>query len=211
LGTPLVAPSDPVKTDDLLFEYTFSGWNLASEIITSSVDVYPCFSRTFKQNLVHLNSGIDTIKIGDNFVDAGITVPDASLVVQTEGTVDSLMTGKYTVWYQILYENEVVAVYQRIVHVQATSEPITIVLNPGVSTLFLGETYVEAGATANGGTVTISGTVDSTTPGIYRITYQVEYDGEITSKTRYVFVVEQVEPLVVLAGFVARKEEEWNA
>ena len=59
----------------------------------------------------------------------------------------------------------------RTVTVVDTTAPVITVLS-GTDTVEMGSTWTDAGATADGGeTVTISGTVDTSTVGTYTITY----------------------------------------
>jgi len=69
--------------------------------------------------------------------------------------------------------------------------PITVVitLNPSVDTLVEGSIYTDPGAIANVGIVVVSGEVNTALPGIYQISYSVEYNGVITTRSRYVCVV----------------------
>ena len=71
---------------------------------------------------------------------------------------------------------------------------ITIRLNEGITTLKVGDEYVEAGATSNVGKVTVDNSqVNTSEAGIYKVTYSVEYQGKTYYKTRYVYVYEDGE------------------
>ncbi|MFT5216632.1 MAG: hypothetical protein ACI83H_001760 [Glaciecola sp.] len=74
-----------------------------------------------------------------------------------------------------------------------TTSPV-ITVTPGADTVEQGSAWTDAGATADGGeTVTVSGTVDTSTPGTYTITYTaIDASGNTGTATRTVTVVDTI-------------------
>ncbi|MBU1145158.1 MAG: S8 family serine peptidase [Firmicutes bacterium] len=204
-------PTPPTKTSTVSFDYEFIQWSSEISSITESIDIYPVFNKIFIPSSVELIHGVDTIYQFSSFVDAGIHLLDSTLSMQKIGVVNSLISGRYTITYQIKFGLEIVYEIKRIVNVLPTTSPVIIALNEGLSTLFLHDSYIEAGATSNLGTIEIIGSVDSNTSGVYHIIYQVELDGVLYQKSRFVFVLADLEPKTILTLFVAYKEDEWSA
>ena len=80
--------------------------------------------------------------------------------------------------------------------------PIITIAGDNPATVELGSTYTDAGATADGGeTVTVSGTVNTSIVGSYTITYTAtDVDGNTTTATRIVNVVDTTAPVVTVIG-----------
>jgi|TARA_B100001540_G_C15745544_1_gene614310 hypothetical protein len=80
--------------------------------------------------------------------------------------------------------------------------PVITILGDNPATVELGDTYVDAGATSDGGeTVTSSGTVDTSTVGTYSITYTAsDAAGNTTTVTRTVNVVDTTPPTIIITG-----------
>ena len=83
-----------------------------------------------------------------------------------------------------------------------TTPPVITVLGDNPATVELGDTYVDAGATADGGeTVSASGTVDVFVVGSYTITYSATDDaGNEGTATRTVNVVDTTAPVITING-----------
>ena len=142
---------------------------------------------------VSLNEGIDTITLGSIWNDAGVS-SNYSLNVVVSGNVNSQQTGTYVITYKCYEGTELVATIKRFVKVVDKELEITIRLNEGITTLKVGDEYVEAGATSNVGKVTVDNSqVNTSEAGIYKVTYSVEYQGKTYYKTRYVYVYEDGE------------------
>ena len=106
---------------------------------------------------------------------AGSILVDPSSVIHTRGL--QIGSGKLTITY---------------------IAPVVTVIS-GTDTVEQGSTWTDAGATADGGeTVTVSGTVDTTTPGVYTITYLTASDriNEGTA-TRTVTVLDITPPVII--------------
>ncbi|MDA9118120.1 DUF5011 domain-containing protein, partial [Gammaproteobacteria bacterium] len=80
--------------------------------------------------------------------------------------------------------------------------PVITVTGDNPATVELGATYTDAGATADGGeTVTITGTVDTSTVGTYTLTYSAtDAAGNTGTATRTVTVVDTTAPVVTVTS-----------
>jgi uncharacterized repeat protein (TIGR02543 family) len=205
------APSviGPIKRATRLFNYVFLGWDGNLSNITEDIVVYPVYLNVFKPEGVLLLPGIDTIVAGTEYVDAGLDLDGETLDIVIQGELDSTVPGRYVRVYQLYRDDVLLLNITRVIRVvPALSSPIAIVLHPGVSTLYVGDTYVEAGADANGHSIEISGTVDTTNPGVYTVLYQVIDGEERWEKIRYVHVLERPEiDVQALWVIIVRKEE----
>ncbi len=80
---------------------------------------------------------------------------------------------------------------------------LTISLNPGLDTVDINGEFEDAGATARIGrlsiqVVIIEDTVDLTTLGTYRITYQASYQDQVVTITRIITVIDETPPVLTL-------------
>ena len=133
---------------------------------------------------------MDTLTQFEQWNDAGITLNNDLLSYEVEGTVDSDKVGHYLITYNIYYQDELVYYLSRVINVSNQIENVIITLNDGVDTIVKGASYIEVGATSNVGEVIVIGSVDNNETGQYKITYQVEYNGVIHEKSRYVYVID---------------------
>jgi hypothetical protein len=145
---------------------------------------------------ISLLQGQDTVEIHTEWVDAGakLYVGDTEYIATTTDTVDTSKLGLYEVVYGYEYAGELYGVTRYVIVVDQTSPVIT--LTPGVDTIQLGDTWEDAGATVTDNsleelTVTVSGEIDPTTLGTYKITYTAtDSSGNTTEVDRYVDVIE---------------------
>ena len=143
-----------------------------------------------------LQDGQDTIEINTEWIDAGavLSVDTLSFNATAVGSVDTTVIGLYMVEYTYEYL-ELSYSLTRYVNVVDQTTPV-ITLNLGVDTITKDTTWTDAGATVtdNSGevlTLTVTGTVDTTTIGTYEVIYSAtDASGNITSLIRYVNVVE---------------------
>jgi len=146
---------------------------------------------------ISLNPGVDTIEVNTEFIDAGARAfyGDLELVVRSvENTVDVDVVGAYYIKYLASY-NELEIEIIRIVVVLDTTPPVAF-LNPGIDTIKVGGTWIDAGVTAEDNYfdnyfVAFHGTVDTNTIGTYTITYVV-YD-ELGNSTTIIRIVDVVD------------------
>lgn len=86
---------------------------------------------------------------------------------------------------------------------EVNPDQIRFELNPGVDTVEIHSTFIDAGVKASYFGLPISfeiieNTVDMTQVGQYQITYQIDYRGVIKTLTRVIFVVDETAPTGVL-------------
>lgn len=173
--------------------------------------------------IISVTGGDLTVEKGDLYEEQGATWIDdidGSGEVQSEnisGIVDTLIPGLYEVIYTVMDSAGNSSTATRYVTVVDTEAP-TITLKGAASvTLTVGATYTELGAeTDDGSDVVISGTVDTTTAGVYTINYD-STDAFGNVATRVVRTVNVVLAPVVLgastvaptpAPFIASNEPE---
>ena len=123
--------------------------------------------------------------------DKGLDIDDDLLVVVPQSDVDNLNPGTYEFIYYVYYDDEVIDMRIRIVHIIENSIQIDIELLPDITTIYVGDTYTDSGAISNIGEVVTHGDVDTDTPGVYPIIYEVTYGTHAVIRTKYVYVVEQ--------------------
>jgi len=144
-----------------------------------------------------LNPGVDTVEINTEYIDPGATSKAYGFIVKNEvilDTVDTSTLGSYEIVYSVDYRN-VTKTITRIVTVIDETPPVGN-LNPGLDTIEIGETWVDASiqATDNSNmevSVEINGTVNTNIEGDYIITYLLtDTSGNQTEVIRYVFVID---------------------
>ncbi len=205
-GHDAVAPTSPVKTATTAFNYVFISWSEGLTNVITDLNVYPEYDNIFKPSSVVLLSGIDTIFVGGTWTNGGVSVLDSQLSYTVVESVDEATAGRYVVAYNIMYNQEQVYKITRIVNVIELEANVVITLNPGITTIIVGDTYVDAGATTDFGTIEVIGEVNTAIAGVYEITYRVQINGWMFEKTRYVYVVGVASAENVF--FVNKKEDD---
>lgn len=126
-----------------------------------------------------LNPGKDTIELNELWVDQGITMKLGGVTLEPTvdaQALDNQTIGDYLIVYSATYNNVTYLAY-RYVFVRDQTAPVAT-LNPGVDTIRVGSTWVDAGVTAsdNSGTlnITVQGTVNTASIGEYIITYIIK-------------------------------------
>ena len=152
-----------------------------------------------------------TISVGATFTDPGATASDnidGLIAVTKTGTVDTNTVGTYTITYNATDAagNEATPV-TRTVQVVDTVAPVISLLGDAVITVNQNDTFTDPGATATDNvdssvTVTVSGTVDTSTVGTYTLTYNATdaAGNEAAPVTRTVQVGDVTAPVVSLSG-----------
>ena len=147
-----------------------------------------------------------TVELGSTYADAGAT-SDGGETVTSSGTVDTNTVGSYTITYSATDASGNTSTATRTVNVVDTTAPVVTILGNDPVTVEAGESYTEAGATANdvSGTVSVvtTGTVDTNTVGTYTITYSAtDASGNTGTATRTVNVVDTTPPFLPPADTV---------
>ena len=158
-----------------------------------------------------------TITKGDTYTDAGATAlddltGDITSYMITTGTVDTATIGTYTIVYNIsdFAGNTAVPVTRTVVVVLNSTPPVISLIGDATITIMVGDTYIDAGATATDnidGTITsnitTSGTVNTAIAGTYLITYTVtDSDGNVAIPVirTIVVIADLISPSIVLIG-----------
>jgi hypothetical protein len=183
-------PESPTKASDELFIYTFNSWDQTFDNIQSDLTIRPIYDRSLNEGAVALAPGVDTVYLGNDWVDTGVNFISDELSFNLTNLPNINEVGQYTLVYDIYFENEIVGSISRIVNVIEANTQVKITLNAGITTIIKGTNYVEAGAISNIGDVEITGEVDQETVGVYKITYTVNYEGKDYKLTRYVYVID---------------------
>lgn len=189
-GSTVIPPKPSDKPSSLSFTYKFIGWSQPITNIYHNTDIYPIYQRTFIPGSIQLSPGIDTISVGDQWIDGGVSELDNYLYVEINHSVDTDKPGRYTVFYDIYDQNQYLLTIERIVKVIDIEASIFIELNPGITTIIVGQPYIEAGITHNQGQLEIISDVNTKTPGVYKVIYRVTFEDIIYEKTRYVHVID---------------------
>lgn len=188
-GEEITLLENPEKPSDDLFSYVFVSWSHSLESIQSNLTLTPIYSKELLPGVAILNPSIDTIYSGDEWLDSGLYFSNSELSYTVSNTVDTNTIGSYIVEYSILYQNELVGELIRYVNVIEKLD-VKIDLNKAISTIILGNDYVERGATSNIGNVNIIGSVDTSKVGRYIIKYQVIHNDIVYEKSRYIYVID---------------------
>ena len=156
-----------------------------------------------------------TVPVNTTYTEPGYTATDnydGNLTgsVTVTGTVDTARTGTYTLYYDVTDRSGNAAVQQsRTVSVVDTTSPVITLAGASQVTVPVGSTYVEPGYTATDredgdltGSVTVTGTVDTTRTGTYTLYYDVtDISGNAAvQQSRTVSVVDTTSPVITLAG-----------
>ena len=144
-----------------------------------------------------------TVEVGATYTEAGATATDLSgnVTVTSTSTVDTSAVGTYTVTYTSTDASNNTGTGTRTVNVVDTTAPVITITGANPATVELGATYADAGATATdlsgAMTVTSISTVDTSTVGIYTVTYSAtDASNNTVTATRIVNVVDTTAPLL---------------
>ena len=138
-----------------------------------------------------------SLNLGDTYNEQGANAVDQTddvLPVVTYGNVDTNKSGVYTIIYRTVDKNGLTAFTTRTVTVLDPDVPVVTLNGVANITIPLNDTYTEEGATALDASdgvisVSITGTVDTSTAGTYTVTYSAtDSSGNVGTKTRTVTV-----------------------
>lgn len=158
---------------------------------------------------INLIGGDITIEKDHHYFEAGYDAIDNEDVdltseVIVSGTVDNSTVGTYTLTYSVTDSGGLTATATRIVTVVDNTPNTPTIIDLAVGTHLTypkGTPYIEPGYTANDledGNITpsvvVTGTVDSSTAGIYVLTYTVTDSGGLTSSVTRTITIEDTAP-----------------
>ncbi len=150
---------------------------------------------------IKLNKGIDTIEVGNDWIDAGCSAFDQdNNVINCEvifNDVDTSKLGVYSVVYKTTNKGSKKEI-TRVVTVVDTTKP-TIYINEGIDTIIINQEWVDSGASAYDNydgnlseQIKVNGLVNNKVIGEYIITYEVsDSSGNKATTKRYVNVVSE--------------------
>ena len=150
-----------------------------------------------------------TVERGDTYVDAGATADGGESVSTNLGGLNTNVAGTYTITYSASDASQNTGYATRTVNVVDTTNPVVTVTGDNPATVELGDTYTDAGATTTEGTVSSSGTVDTSTVGSYTITYSAtDASGNTGTATRTVNVVDTTAPVFTSSASFSADENQ---
>jgi len=144
----------------------------------------------------YLNESIDTVEVNSEYEDPGSTAIVFGLKRKTEvieNTVDITKIGTYYILYSFSSQ-EITLKLTRIVTVIDETPP-SVSLNPGIDTINLGDTWIDASVTIDDNsnedvTISTTGSVNTSIKGVYEIVYTVtDSSNNITTISRFVHVI----------------------
>ena len=140
-----------------------------------------------------INPSVDTVEVGTEWVDTGCT-STVGTCTTIDGSVDVNTVGEYHIEYLAVNEKEEIQLL-RVVFVVDNIAPV-LHLNSGIDTIGIDEVWIDGGCIANDNydaevTCNISNnTIDSSSPGVYVVTYQAIDTNGNTAEINRVVVVE---------------------
>jgi hypothetical protein len=144
-----------------------------------------------------------TVERGTTYVDPGAAADGGETVTVDTSELNMAVSGTYTVRYSATDADGNIGTANRIVIVDDTIAPVITLSGANPYTVERGTTYVDPGATANGGetvTVNTSG-LNMAVSDTYTVTYSAtDADGNIGTETRIVIVDDTIAPVITLSG-----------
>lgn len=147
-------------------------------------------------NIIHLNPGVDTVEINEQWVDSGAHMSSGKSVITvfSEDDIDTSVLGEYEMTYMIELEDKEYEI-SRMVQVVDQTKPILSLLL-GVDTVSQNDTWADGGCeVVDNSLETLScstdSEVDTTVVGMYEVIYTSEdSSGNVGTISRIVTVVE---------------------
>ncbi len=161
------------------------------KIIILMIFAFTLSACDFNNYEVVIQKGIDTVEVGSVWVDQGayVQIGLEKIPMTTLDVVDTGVVGFYDITYTLTYEEVSYEATRRVAVVNMTQ--IQASLNPGVDTVMVGDVWVNAGVTVmEGANVSISGDVDTNTPGTYTVIYMITFEDLELELERIITVVE---------------------
>lgn len=140
----------------------------------------------------YLNPGVDTVIRGDSWEDAGlyININGEEIIIYSDDDLDFMSEDPQLITYSFSLGEMLIEAVRYVSFIDR--DDLTITINPGVDTIYVGQTWVDAGAEIDTDhTILVDGAVNNQLPGIYEITYYVQDQyGVITQAKRMVKVLD---------------------
>ncbi len=165
--------------------------------------------------IIRLNGDANiTLTKGQAYIELGATAVDdvdGNVSVSISGSVDTATVGVYTITYMAVDSANNSTSKSRIVNVveKANNEaPVITLIGDSNMTMYLNQIYIEENATAidiedGNVSVVITGDVNSSQLGVYKITYTAtDSDGHTVVKTRDITVIAPPSPSDIARDFV---------
>ena len=209
------------QDDDLDRIYILS--EVTQEEFNQIIDSGYCYDIDITPPIITLNSSSTIqLNIGENWTDPGATATDdldgdLTSSISVTGSVDASSVGTYTLTYTVADAASNTASTTRTVIVSDlvdTTPPIITLNSSSTIQLNIGENWTDPGATASDdvdgnltNSISVSGSVDTSSVGTYTLTYSVEDSaGNSSSITRTVVVKTPNLPSISLSQL----EGNWN-
>lgn len=148
-----------------------------------------------------LEEGVDNLVVGGNYSPSGCFLVNEETEYRmkvVENTLDINTVGEYIVRYEYTL-NEVLYTCERVLFVEDHTPP-TIMLLPGIDTIYVGEIHEDAGVEVEdnyyteGFEIEVASNVDTSVPGSYEITYTVtDLSNNVSTMKRIVHVLQEEE------------------
>lgn len=198
---------DVFEMSDTLSDLTYGNANIVVKLSDHLGDpiAYDYVMMNYDVPEVRLKAGLDTIYIGHTHSDQGIEVVyEGAYQLSVDSNVNINSAGDYEIVYTVNYAGGSVEI-TRYVHVLATMPIVLFELNDAITTLIIGQTFVETGCQAFVGDqsydcIVIENNVDEDTIGTYYIIYQVTIHGLEYQTKRMIRVVDKPENMRHLGG-----------
>jgi hypothetical protein len=148
-----------------------------------------------------------TVERGTTYVDPGATADTGELVTVNTTQLNMSVSGTYTVTYSATDVDGNTGTASRTVIVEDTTDPVITLVNGDEGTtnytVQRGTTYIDPGATADGGeTVTVNTSqLNMSVSGTYTVTYSAsDVDGNTGTASRTVIVEDTTAPVITLTN-----------
>jgi hypothetical protein len=144
-----------------------------------------------------------TVERGTTYVDPGATADTGESVTNNTSGLNMAVNGTYIVTYSATDTDGNIGTESRTVIVRDTTGPVITPSGANPYTVERGTTYVDLGATANGGeTVTVNtSSINMDVSDTYTVTYSAtDAYGNIGTASRTVIVEDTIAPVITLSG-----------
>lgn len=145
-----------------------------------------------------LNPNIDTIPVGADYLDKGVTATDLTEVtVTSENNIDTAVPGTYLITYYISDTSNNTITKYRYVTVYDSTSNIEFILGEALTTINVNQEYVDGTCQViihgdeQHDCYVISNNVDTSQAGVYLIEYGYDYLGVTYSYFRTVFILSE--------------------